>query len=306
MPGPACYGLGGKLPTVTDAALLLGYLDPAAKLSNAVSLSYDSASKAMDEHVAAKLGISIHEAAAGVHRIVCEQMAAAAKIHAVEKAKDIRKCTLLAFGGAGPLHARELARRTAARHIVVPSSSGVFSAFGLLVAPMKLDMVRTRYLKLDDIDFKELEQFLKAMEEQLGRELKAASTEPGNPAESEAQTKLEHHGQNNEDPALQNRASYRFVRSADMRYVGQGFEVATALPADLSMANPTGIKASFETQYRRLFGSSIDGAALEILNWRIEAYASQGQAIQTLVRQIGNSSQKSVKRRSAYFPCIRD
>ncbi|NCX03959.1 MAG: hypothetical protein EBV72_13965, partial [Betaproteobacteria bacterium] len=128
MPGPACYGLGGRLPTVTDAALLLGYLDPAAKLSNAVSLSYDSASKAMDEHVAAKLGISIHEAAAGVHRIVCEQMAAAAKIHAVEKAKDIRKCTLLAFGGAGPLHARELARRTAAHHIVVPSSSGVFSA----------------------------------------------------------------------------------------------------------------------------------------------------------------------------------
>ena len=306
MPGPACYELGGRLPTVTDAALLLGYLDPAARLSNAVTLSYDSASKAMDEHVAAKLGVSIHEAAAGVHRIVCEQMAAAAKIHAVEKAKDIRKSTVLAFGGAGPLHARELARRTAVKHIVVPSSSGVFSAFGLLVAPMKLDMVRTRYLKLDDINFKELEQFLKAMEEQLSHELEAASTLPANAAESKAQAKLEHHGKNEEDASSQKRASYRFVRSADMRYVGQGFEVATALPADLSMADPNDIRASFETQYRRLFGSSIEGAALEILNWRVEAYASQGQAIHTLSSQIETRSQKSVKHRSAYFPCIRN
>lgn len=288
-PGPACYGLGGELPTVTDAALLLGYLDPAANLSDAVKLQYDLASQAMKAHVADKLGLSIHEAAAGVHRIVCEQMAAAAKIHAVEKAKDIRQCSLLAFGGAGPLHARELARRTACQHIIVPSSSGVFSAFGLLVAPMKLDLVRTRYLKLDAVDFQALEQFIVSIEDQLGRELEAS-----------------HVKNDGMITAIQNRYPYRFVRYADMRYVGQGFELTTRLPENLSTTTVDDIRAAFEHQYRLMFGTSIEGAPLEVLNWRVQAFAHQGQAILPIVNQAPSGGVTSARRRRAFFPCVRD
>jgi N-methylhydantoinase A/oxoprolinase/acetone carboxylase beta subunit len=289
-PGPACYGLGGALPTVTDAALLLGYLDPAANLSDAVILNADLAGRAMHSHVASKLGLSIYEAAAGVHRIVCEQMAAAAKIHAVEKAKDIRQCTLLAFGGAGPIHARELARRTASKHIVVPPGSGVFSAFGLLVAPMKLDIVRTRYIRLEDIDFKELEHFIVSMENQLSRELETSRVQPDSTV-----------------IAFQSQKPYRFVRYAEMRYVGQGFELSTRLPENISGATVEDIGAAFECQYKLMFGSSIEGAELEVLNWRVEAFAYQGRAIQPKVDQEPPRSEAwSSRRRRAFFPCVCD
>lgn len=287
-PGPACYGLGGVHPTVTDAALLLGYFDPAANLSDAVQLRYELASQSMSEHIAQKLGLSIHEAAAGVHRIVCEQMAAAAKIHAVEKAKDIRQSTLLAFGGAGPLHAREVARRTGSKRIVVPSSSGVFSAYGLLVAPMKIDIVRTRYLKLGELDLHDTELFLQKLENQLRIEFERKDIDS---IQVRQQT-------------ITLKSDYRFVRTADMRYIGQGFEVATPLPEDLTRSSIEALKSKFETQYQCLFGSPIEGAGVEILNWRVEASAGEVHVPHPPINHRKQLQVSSSRSRKAYFPCI--
>ncbi|NDH34431.1 MAG: hydantoinase/oxoprolinase family protein [Betaproteobacteria bacterium] len=289
-PGPACYGLGGMLPTVTDAAVLLGYLDPAANLSDAVQLRYDLAAQAMRESVAVKLGLSLDEAAAGVHRIVCEQMAAAAKVHAVEKAKDIRRCTLLAFGGAGPLHAREVARRIGCKQILVPSGAGVFSAFGLLVAPLKLDLVQTRYQKLLDLDLEAAEDELQAMQARLGQELDLAGAQTLSAATQASAS----HG------------AYRFVRSADMRYVGQGFELVTALAPDLRAGSHESLRSSFETAYQQRFGSPIHEAEVEILNWRIEAYASEGSITITSSHRPPAGPSPALRSRRAYFPCIRN
>lgn len=242
-PGPACYGLGGTRPTVTDAALLLGYLDPQGNLSGAVRLRPDLAEKAIDEHIAKPLGLTVIEAANGIHRIVCEHMAAAAKIHAVENGRDVRRYTLLAFGGAGPIHAREVARRTGCAEILVPANAGVFSAFGLLVAPMKVDMVRTRFTRLASINWDATEALLAGMEETLRVELASAGVLP---------------------------AEIRFRRTADMRYVGQGFEVETELPARLAASELAGMEAAFNTAYAARFGKPLDGQRIEVVNWRVE------------------------------------
>ena len=275
-PGPASYGLGGERPTVTDAALLLGYLDPHADLSGAVRLRYDLAEKAVLKYLATPLGLSLTEAASGIHRIVCEQMAAAAKVHAVEKGSDIRKSVLLAFGGAGPLHAREVARRLRSPEVIVPSSAGVFSAYGLLVAPMKVDLVRTRFTRLDALVLNEAEDMLRAMEAQLSAELRAA--QPDREATGEDRAKIIA------------KSTIRFVRSADLRYVGQGFELSTPLPPSFAMFEEEQVRnfqgedpsvraraailEAFEEVYARHFGAHLEGAAAEILSWRVEAYLS--------------------------------
>jgi len=246
-PGPACYGLGGTRPTVTDAALLLGYLDPQGTLSGAVKLQPDLAAKAIEEHIAKPLGMTVIEAANGIHRIVCEHMAVAAKIHAVENGRDIRRYTLLAFGGAGPIHAREVARRSGCANILVPANAGVFSAFGLLVAPMKMDMVRTRYARLDEMNWESVEALLKSMELTLRNEMASA----GVPAEQ-----------------------ILFKRSADMRYVGQGFEVETELPGLLEKTQQAQIEKYFEQAYEIRFGTKLIGQRVEAVNWRVQATSS--------------------------------
>ncbi len=245
-PGPACYGLGGQLPTVTDAALVLGYLDPHGNLSGAVQLRLDLAEKAIADHVAGPLGMTVLEAANGIHRIVCEHMATAAKIHAVEKGRDMRRYSLLAFGGAGPIHAREVARRAGCREILVPPNAGVFSAYGLLVAPMKVDTVRTRFSRLAALDIAASEAMLVAMEESLRGELTGADVAG---------------------------ADIGFRRYADMRYVGQGFEVQTGLPAHLAAGCLPDLEARFHAAYAACFGNHLDGQRIEVVNWRVEAFA---------------------------------
>ena len=272
-PGPACYGLGGTRPTVTDAALVLGYLDPQGILSAAVSLRLELAEQAIDEHIARPLGLSVVEAANGIHRIVCEHMAVAAKIHAVENGRDIRRYTLLAFGGAGPIHAREVARRSGCSELLVPANAGVFSAFGLLVAPMKMDMVRTRYARLNEMDWSAIERLLREMEEGLRKELASAGVAP---------------------------EAILFRRSADMRYVGQGFEVETELPARLYQSERTVIETAFAQAYAARFGGNLIGQNVEAVNWRVEATATAAQ-VQTALAQTQASSQAVTERTRAVF-----
>jgi len=285
-PGPVCYGLGGRRPTVTDAALLMGYLDPGGSLSGSVKLRADLADEAIAQHLARPLGLSVIEAANGIHRIVCEHMAAAAKIHAVENGRDVRQCTLLAFGGAGPLHAREVARRAGCRKLLVPANAGVFSAFGLLVAPIKMDAVRTRFTRLEGIDWPAIENLCAEMEAGLSAQLTAS----GIPHEA-----------------------IEFARSADMRYLGQGFEVETPLPARLDEASRSAIKSAFERAYASRFGRSLAQQRIEIVNWRVEASVAieppesrEREADAGRTPSTGHGKAGVARSRRAFFPELAD
>jgi 5-oxoprolinase (ATP-hydrolysing)/N-methylhydantoinase A len=246
MPGPACYGLGGEAPTVTDAALVLGYLDPAAKLGGQVRLHMDRAEQSIRTFIAEPLGMSVIEAASGIYRIVCENMAAAAKVHAVENGKDIRRYTLVAFGGAGPMHAREIARRLGCGKILVPANAGVFSAIGLLVAPVMTDSVRTFYTPLEGADWADIERIYEELEELTSDTLIRTGIAP-------------------------EQVSYE--RTADLRYVGQGFEVNTPLPGSFGPDTTEAAVRSFYRTYDELFSHHLTNVDLEALTWRLRATA---------------------------------
>lgn len=245
-PGPACYGRGGQDATVTDAAVVLGYLDPNGRLGGEVKVDAERACEAIRNNIGEKIGLDVVEAAAGIHRIVCEHMAAAVKIHAVEKGRDVRAYALLAFGGAGPIHARSVARYAGCSRVIVPPNAGVFSAIGLLAAPIKFDAVQSRYCRLSEAPWLEIETMYADMLAQLDENLRSSGAEPS---------------------AIVRR------RSADMRYVGQGFEIAVPVPGSLSPASEAEITAAFVEVYQRKFGGQIPGGRIEVLNWRLEAAA---------------------------------
>jgi N-methylhydantoinase A len=274
-PGPACYGLGGNEPTVTDAALLLGYLDPSASLSGQVKLRPDLAELAIRTHIAEPLGMSVLEAASGIHRIVCENMASAVKIHVVEKGRDVRRFSLFAFGGAGPIHAREVARRAGCREILVPRHAGVLSAFGLLVAPMRVDISRSRYARLEDIDWKEIDAVLADMEHTIRKELIAAGV---------------------------GRGDIKYRRTADMRYVGQGFEVNAEVPQQVSGNRNSMLASAFNTAYLAKFGRSLANFPIELINLRVAAFTDFGTPVARPVRNSIQARTAMPRHREVYFP----
>jgi N-methylhydantoinase A len=242
-PGPACYGLGGRLPTVTDADLILGYLDGDFFLGGRMRLDRDAAGRAIAEHVARPLGLDLTQAAWGIHRVVNENMAAAARIHGIERGKDLRSYPLFAFGGAGPVHCWQVAKILKVPRILLPFGAGAMSAYGLLSAPLAFDFVRTRHERLDAPDWSEVNGLLEAMEAE-GRE---RLTRAGVPA-----------------------SAVTVKRVAEMRYLGQGHEVEAALPEGrLSGDSLAAIAASFETAYRALYHRLPQGVPIEALNWRV-------------------------------------
>ena len=163
-PGPACYGLGGRLPTVTDADLVLGYLDGEFFLGGRMRLDRPAAARAIEEHVARPLGLDLTQAAWGIHRLVNENMAAAARIHGIERGKDLRAYPLFAFGGAGPVHCWQVAKILKVPRILLPFGAGAMSAYGLLAAPLAFDFVRTRHERLDAPDWPAINRLLEEME----------------------------------------------------------------------------------------------------------------------------------------------
>src|SRR5215470_5743684 len=176
-PGPACYNLGGRLPTVTDADLLLGYLDAEFFLGGRMRLDREAARRAIEEHVARPLGIDVVAAAWGIHRVVNENMAAAARIHGIERGRDLRAYPLFAFGGAGPVHCWQVARVLRVPRIILPFGAGAISAYGLLAAPLAFDFVRTRRERLDTADWESVNRLFEDMEQE-GRELLARAGVP--------------------------------------------------------------------------------------------------------------------------------
>jgi len=239
-PGPACYGRGGKAPTVTDADLLLGRIDPLGLSGGRMALDKDAAEGAVQQTIAGPLDLTLPLAAFGIAEIVDENMANAARVHAIESGKDARGRTLVAFGGAAPLHAARLADKLGLDRVLVPSNAGVGSAVGFLRAPIAYEIVRSQLQRLDAFDAASANALLAAMR-----------------AEAEA---IVRRG----EP----KAPLTETRSAFMRYRGQGHEIAVPVPArDYRDEDAGELLAAFETAYRRLYSRIIPGVEVEVLSW---------------------------------------
>jgi N-methylhydantoinase A len=240
-PGPACYGRGGDRPTVTDADLLLGHLDPGFFLGGEMALDVDAARSAVGG-LAARLGLDLAEAAAGVHQVVDENMAGAARMHAIERGRDLRRFALVATGGAGPVHAWGVARRLGIRRLVLPPSAGVASAFGMLTAPPAFDFARSLPTALARVDWADVREAIAAMRAQGAAQLATA----GVPADDVAVTV-----------------------AADVRYRGQGEGITVALGALLDPRPADRVREAFEAAYVRLYGRRPPGVEPEVLTWRV-------------------------------------
>jgi N-methylhydantoinase A len=262
-PGPACYGRGGTSAAVTDADLLLGNLDAGFFLGGDMALSTEAAEHAMGK-VAAQLGDggSIADAAAGVMEVVDQNMAAAARMHAVERGVDLRGVSLIAFGGAGPVHACGVAELLEAPRVVFPVNASVLSAFGTLVSPVRIDLARSLVRVLDRIDASERERVLDELRAEGARVLQAA----GVPAER-----------------------LRFRYGLDARYFGQGNELTLWLGDEpSSVADAAAVTARFEEEYRRVYGLAIPGVPVEAVTWRLSAYApAPGFSVPSVPRTAG-------------------
>jgi N-methylhydantoinase A len=244
-PGPACYGQGGTEPTVTDADLLLGYLNPDFFLGGKMRLDAEQSERAFGTHLAEKLGLGAVEAAWGVYEVVNENMAAAARTHMAERGCNPELFAMIAFGGAGPVHAYKLAEALYVRTVILPYGAGVGSAIGLLAAPMSFDLVHSYVTRLDGVDWAELGRIYESMEEQA-RAILATVQLSGD----EIQIEL----------------------SADVRHAGQFFEFSLPFSHDLlTTKNTDAFAAAFFEKYELLYGHSNRQVPIEIVNWRLRA-----------------------------------
>ena len=250
-PGPACYGRGGKEPTVTDADLVLGRIDPTTFSGGKMSHDLPAAQRAVAERVGAPLNLATEHAALGISEMVDENMANAARVHAIESGKELGPRTLIAFGGAAPLHAARVAEKLGISRVLVPTNAGVGSAVGLLRAPVAYEIVRGRLMRLGSFDPASANRLLSEMR-----------------GEAEAIVRRA-------EPA----ASLLEQRSAFMRYRGQGHEIAVELPARVfTSADRLALRELFERAYRRLYSRSIPGVEIEILSWVVAVSApSEGE-----------------------------
>ncbi|UPT98947.1 hydantoinase/oxoprolinase family protein [Bradyrhizobium barranii subsp. apii] len=243
-PGPACYGRGGQRPAVTDADVALGMIDPDAFAGGTIKLSPELSKAALLRAVGEPLGLSAETAAYAVHEVVCENMASAARVHAVERGEIVGQHTLIAFGGAAPLHAARVAEKIGVSRVIVPSNAGVGSAVGFLAAPIAYELVRSRHVRLDDFDTEGVSELLQEMVTEA-----RAQVEPGAAG-----------------------APVRERRAAFMRYVGQGHEISVELPnRRLTSADLAGLRQKFEADYSAMFERPIPGAAIEVLSWSVLA-----------------------------------
>ena len=243
VPGPACYGQGGTDPTVTDADLVLGYLDPGSFLGGEMRLDREAARRAIAEKIAEPLGIDVIEAAFGIHETVNESMARAAGVHTLEKGLRPTDFAMTPIGGAGPVHACHVARKMGMREVICPAGAGVASAFGFLSAPMSFEFVHADVTPLDDLDLTATRSLFSQLEERGQRLLSGA-------------------GLTAED--------FSVMPGCAMRYIGQGFEVDVPLPADfLERGRREEMLAAFEAAYRALYGRIEDGLPVEIVSWRV-------------------------------------
>ncbi|WP_328449432.1 hydantoinase/oxoprolinase family protein [Amycolatopsis sp. NBC_00438] len=268
-PGPACYARGGSEPTVTDADLVLGYLDPGYFLGGDMGLDREAARTAIRERIAEPLGVSVEEAAWGIHTSVNEDMANAARVHAVERGQDPARLPMYTFGGAGPVHGVGVARALGAPAVVAPPAAGVLSAAGFLTAPLAFDFVRSARAAVLDLSWDQVDALFAEMEAE-GAALLAKSGVDG--------------------------VTHR--RIAEMRYAGQGYEIRVPVH-DGSW--PDTLIDEFTRTYRALYRRSGPEVGVEVLNWRV---VSSGPAPDVTLRLAGRETSGAARKgtRKAYFP----
>lgn len=275
-PGPACYGRGGTDPTVTDADLLLGYVDERSFLGGDFALDRPAARKAMDR-LADGLGITLERCAFGIHDMVNESMAEAAAMQATDSGVDPRSLPMIAFGGAGPVHAYGVARKLGLRKVICPLGAGVTSAVGLLGAPVAADLSASLPMAIPSWDAGKVREVLARLAAQ-GREVVEAS---GVAADQ-----------------------VRFSYTVDMRHVGQGHEISVGLPDGDPGAQGflDELLARFHDAYIKLYGRNVSGTEAEVITWRIRARGPKGDVTPSRMRASSASSGQALKgRRPVYF-----
>jgi N-methylhydantoinase A len=246
-PGPACYGRGGTLPTVTDADLVLGYLNPDYFLGGEMPLDAEASRRAIDG-LGKELGMGREETAAGIHRLVNENMASGARMHAIERGRDLRRCSLVATGGAGPVHAWGVARALGMRSIIFPPSAGVGSAIGMLTAEHAFDFVRSAPGPLSQVQWPEVRELLSRLADE-GRSLLA-------------------------DARIHVRDMSVSV-AADVRYRGQGNSLRIELGSSLGRSPGQLLEREFHAEYGRIYGSAPPDVEPEVVSWRVRVAGSR-------------------------------
>ena len=243
-PGPACYQRGGVRPTVTDADLILGRLDPDNFANGAIPLSKEASSKALVVDVGSLIGLNDKESAYGVSEVVDENMANAARAHAVENGQAIEEFTMIAFGGAAPIHAARLGEKLGIRRVIIPPSAGVGSAVGFLKAPFGYEVIRSAFMRVDSVSASELNKIFQEIS-------------------AETVTFLEQGVDN---------GTIHWERRAFMRYVGQGWEIPVDLPARVYVDEDRQlIKQLFDEAYARFFGRTVASQPVEIVSLTVKA-----------------------------------
>jgi N-methylhydantoinase A len=243
-PGPICYGRGGRQPTVTDAHAVLGRLE--TLLGGAMSLDVEAARDGLGVHIGTPLGLTTEQAADGILRVINAAMARAIRVMTVERGIDPRRFTLVAFGGAGPLHAVDLARSLGIPRVLIPIAPGNFSALGLLAAPVREDRVRTCRARDEAADCRRIAAALGALEQEAISSLRDDGFAP---------------------------AQIRCERSADLRYVGQGYELTVGVPrGDFAEPSWRSIVAAYHGAHERTYGFAKPDDPVELINLRLTAF----------------------------------
>ncbi len=239
-PGPAAFGKGGSLPTVTDADIALGLIEPGRFAEGRLHIDRSAAEEALSEKLGKEIGLTALDAASAVSEIVDESMAGAGRMHAVESGKDLSERLMIAFGGNGPLHATRVARRAQVDRILVPCNPGVGSAVGFLYAPVSFEIIRSRYETLELLDVDGLNLFFDDMVQEAEKVVRAGVPN---------------------GPLTQRRVAF-------MRYHGQGHEIEIIMPdRALKLDDVQVLERAFEAEYSRQFSRTVPGMTIEILNW---------------------------------------
>ncbi len=280
-PGPICYGRGGTDPCVTDADLLLGYLDENYFLGGTMRLDKEGARRGIEEKVANPLGVSFIHAVWGIHDLINETMAAAAKTHIAEKGGNPKIVTIAAFGGAGPVHAYGLAKKLGSPRLLVPPNAGVGSAMGFFTAPRAFDLLRSHKSSLNNVAFSAIEDIFRGLEADAAKILK-----------KEAADDMIH-----------------YARSIDMRFVGQGSEMNIPVSAgDFTKFRKEEIRRLFDDAYEKLYGRTYPDSEVEFINFKVRASLPERLLqLPKLRKKKGQTIKAAIKgQRPAYSPAAKD
>lgn len=275
-PGPACYGRGGAAPAVTDSDLILGKLDPAGFAGGSIPLYTERATQALDIHIGSKLDMEAVEAAWGVAEMVDENMANAARVHAVENGEDLSEYTMIAFGGAAPLHAARLCEKLGIRRCLIPKGAGVGSAIGFLRAPFSFEANNSVFMQLSSFDPVRVKQLFADMEKEASAFVRSCDQDAGIKTE------------------------YKVY----MRYAGQGWEIPVALTVQhITKPDTADYKACFEREYEQLFARTVAGMEIEITVWSVNAYTEPPEA-RPVQQQVHQRTLETTNTRPLFDPAL--